>query len=79
MPREIHFNGRKPSKAQVLKRVRDLIKEGYGHIQVFWGENWLDFENIHGYWYGSGWIKDIGGQDLANLELNVYERRVQCS
>lgn len=73
MPREIHFNGRKPSKQQVLSRVRGLMREGHSHIQVFWGENWLDFENIHGYWHGSGWIKNICGQDLANFGLN--ERR----
>ena len=73
MSREIHFNGRKPSKAQVLKHVRLLMREGWNHIEVFWGENWLEFENIHGYWHGHGWIKDISGQDLANFDLN--ERR----
>jgi hypothetical protein len=49
------------------------MREGWNHIEVFWGENWLEFENIHGYWHGSGWIRDISGQDLANFELN--ERR----
>lgn len=73
MSREIHFNGRKPSKAQVLKHVRLLMREGWNHIEVFWGENWIEIENIHGYWHGSGWIRDISGQDLANFELN--ERR----
>lgn len=73
MSREIHFNGRKPSKAQVVRQVRRLMREGWYHIEVFWGENWISFENIHGYWHGQGWIRDISGQDLANFELN--ERR----
>lgn len=73
MSREIHFNGRKPSKQQVLKQVRLLMREGWSHIEVFWGENWIELENIHGYWHGHGWIRDISGQDLANFELN--ERR----
>jgi hypothetical protein len=77
MPREIHFNGRKPSKAQVLKHVRALIKDGWNDIQVYWGENRIEIENINGYWYGSGWIRGISGQDLANFELN--ERRSVCS
>jgi hypothetical protein len=56
-----------------MKHVRALIKDGWTDIQVYWGENRLEFEKIQGYWYGSGWIRNIGGQDLANLELN--ERR----
>jgi hypothetical protein len=49
------------------------MREGWRHIEVFWGENWIEIENINGYWHGSGWIRDISGQDLANFELN--ERR----
>jgi hypothetical protein len=70
MPREIHFNGRKPSKAQVLKHVRGLVKDGWTDIHVYWGENRIEIENIHGYWHGSGWIRGISGCDLANFELN---------
>lgn len=73
MSREIHFNGRKPSKAQVLTKVRKAMKEGADKIEVLWGENWIEIENVHGYWHGHGWIRDISGQDLANFELN--ERR----
>jgi hypothetical protein len=73
MPREIHFNGRKPSKAQVMKHVRGLVKDGWTDIHVIWGENRIEIENIHGDWYGSGWIRDISGQDIARFDLN--ERR----
>lgn len=69
----IIFTDRKPSKAQVLARVRKAMKEGAPVIEVLWGENWIEIENIHGYWHGRGWIRDISGQDLANFELN--ERR----
>ena len=65
MPREIHFNGRKPSKAQVMKHVRGLVKDGWTDIHVIWGENQIEIENINGYWYGSGWIRKMSGYDLA--------------
>jgi len=65
MPREIIFNGRKPSKAQVLKHVRTLVKDGWTYIHVYWGENRIEIENINGYWYGSGWIRKMSGYDLA--------------
>jgi hypothetical protein len=65
MPREIIFNGRKPSKAQVMKHVRGLVKDGWTDIHVIWGENRIEIENINGYWYGSGWIRKMSGYDLA--------------
>lgn len=74
MSREIHFKGRKPSKAQVLKHVRILIAEGWQHIEVFWGENWIELEKFNGYWHGSGWIRDISGADIASYELNQQGR-----
>ena len=67
------FSGRKPSKAQVVKKIKQAMREGADKIEVFWGENWIELENIHGYWHGHGWIRNISGQDLANFELN--ERR----
>ena len=72
----IIFTNRKPSKAQVLARVRSAMKDGATKMEVLWGENWIEIENVHGYWHGRGWIRDISGQDLANFELN--ERRSAC-
>ena len=69
----ITFDGRKPSKAQVLKKVRSAMAQGKKYMEVLWGENWIEIENVHGYWHGRGWIRNISGYDLANFELN--ERR----
>ena len=69
----IIFTNRKPSKTQLLARVRSAMKDGAHKIEVLWGENWIELENVHGYWHGHGWIRDPSGQDLANFELN--ERR----
>jgi hypothetical protein len=70
MPREIIFNGRKPSKQQIMKHVRALVRDGWTDIHVCWGENRIEIEKMYGDWYGSGWIRNISGSDLARFELN---------
>ena len=68
---EVTFShlGNKPSRKQVLNKVLAAIRSGASRIEVHWGENWLELDTTVGTWYGSGWIKDICGQDMAN-ELN---------
>ena len=66
---EFYFEGKKPSKAQVKKCAIQAIKEGYPLIEISWGENMINLENNLGFITGRGWIKNIGGDDLAN-ELN---------
>lgn len=66
---EFYFDGKKPSKAQVKKCAIQAIKEGYPLIEISWGENMINLENNLGFITGRGWIKNIGGDDLAN-ELN---------
>lgn len=66
---EFYFEGKKPSKAQVKKCAIQAIKEGYPLIEISWGENMINLENNLGRITGRGWIKNIGGDDLAN-ELN---------
>jgi len=66
---EFYFEGKKPSKAQVKKCAIEAIKQGYPLIEISWGENMINLENELGYITGRGWIKNIGGDDLAN-ELN---------
>lgn len=68
---EVTFShlGNKPSHKQVMGKVLTAIKAGASRIEVHWGENWLEFDNTFGTWYGNGWIKNICGQDMAN-ELN---------
>lgn len=74
----INFEGRKPSKAQVMRAIGKLLEsgEGYKSISVYWGENWIDldfYENAQA-WLGNGWIKEIGGDDIAK-ELNAIRKQ----
>jgi hypothetical protein len=66
---EFEFEGRRPSYKQVKACAIKAIKEGYPLISILWGENWISLENNLGEIRGRGWIKNIGGDDLAN-ELN---------
>lgn len=70
----ITFEKRKPSKAQVLAKVRSAMAQGKSYIEVFWGENWIELEKFNGYWHGSGWIRDISGTDIAVFDLNQQGR-----
>lgn len=68
---EHYFEGRKPSVKQVLKQVQEGIRQNVRAIEVSWGENMITLYRI-GYndqWHGSGWIKGIGGYDIAQ-DLN---------
>jgi len=68
---EYSFTGRKPSNAQVLKKINEGINEGNNYIQISWGENMITIERMHSkFWYGSGWIKNISGADLA-VKINA--------
>ena len=72
---EYDFTGRKPSITQVLKQVREGIRQNCRIIKISWGENWIDIERSYNglFWLGSGWIKNISGQDIAN-DLNDNRR-----
>jgi hypothetical protein len=67
----IEFTGKKPSKAQVLSKVKKLAANGITLIEVYWGENSLTLDKWgnNGKWYGHLWIKDISGDSIA-AELN---------
>jgi len=70
-----NFTGRKPSKAQVLNKAKQLEKLGADFIALAWGENWIDLtQDTNGNWSGIGWIKDIGGDWVAR-ELNHCPRK----
>ena len=74
-PKTISFTGRKPSKVQILAKIKPLAAAGETFIEVYWGENWLqlDKQGNNGNWYGHGHIKDIAADTLAK-ELNNSER-----
>lgn len=66
----IKFNGNKPSKAQIISKVKQLALRGSTFIEVFWGENWLTLDKqSNSSWYGHSWIKEISGESIA-AELN---------
>lgn len=67
----IEFKGKKPSKAQVMAKVKPLAASGASLIEVYWGENGLtlDKQGHNGSWYGWGWLKDIDADSIA-AELN---------
>jgi len=67
----IEFHNRKPSKPMVMKAIKAAIKQGHKAIDISWGENCLElvWHDRQLQWYGYGWIKNIGGDDIAH-ELN---------
>lgn len=67
--KQIEFSGRKPSKVQIMAKLKPALKTGETFIEVQWGENWITLEKLASGWLGYGWIKDISGDDLAR-ELN---------
>jgi hypothetical protein len=68
---EYEFHNRKPSKKQVMGCIDNAIKGDGKAVSVSWGENCLEviWHDRQLQWYGYGWIKNIGGDDIAH-ELN---------
>jgi hypothetical protein len=62
---EYNFTGRKPSNAQVLKKINEGINRGEDLIELYWGENSITLDKSNGMWHGWGWIRNISGADLA--------------
>ena len=67
---EQYFDGRKPSKNQVIQSIKRGTKQGHVDFEISWGENMVTLQkNNDNTWFGHGWIKNISGNDLAK-ELN---------
>jgi hypothetical protein len=77
-PIEIEFNNRKPSRAVIMRTLAEYLKHGAKSFDLRWGENWIeiDWHPNQDKWYGRGWIKEIGGDDIAT-ELNAMRREAQ--
>ena len=77
-PIEITFN-RKPSRAVIMRTIAEYLKQGAKCFTLTWGENWieLDYHPNQEQWYGSGWMKEIGGDDIAR-ELNEIRKQAQA-
>jgi hypothetical protein len=73
---DIEFKNRKPSRAVIMRTLAEYLKQGGKAFSITWGENWieLDFHPNQEQWYGSGWIKEIGGDSIAN-ELNEIRKQ----
>jgi hypothetical protein len=76
--KEVCFDGYKPSYAKVMRAVGVEISKGHTDIALHWGESSIDlyFDHRVKQWFGSGWIKDISGQDIAG-ELNEIRSEAQ--
>lgn len=68
---EYEFFNRKPSKSQINACIKNAMAQGSKAVAIILGENQidLDYHDSHRLWYGSGWIKNISGSDIAE-ELN---------
>jgi len=75
---DIEYNKRKPSKAVIMRTLAEYIKQGGKAFCITWGENCLelDWHPNHEQWYGRGWIKELGGDNLAK-ELNSMRKEAQ--
>jgi len=75
---DIEYKNRKPSRAVIMRTLAEYLKQGGKSFSIAWGENWieLDYHPNQEQWYGRGWIKDIGGDDLAQ-ELNQIRKQAQ--
>jgi hypothetical protein len=64
---EFYFEGRRPSKAQLQKHIKQALMRNEKRIQLSWGENMVELEkaNLIGAWVGWGWMKNISGDSLA--------------
>ena len=75
----IEYHKRKPSKAVVMRTLAEYLKQGGKCFSITWGENWidLDYNPNQEVWYGSGWIKDIGGDDIAQELNEIREQAIK--
>lgn len=73
---EIEYRNRKPSKAVVMRTIAEYLKQGAKQFDITWGENYICLRYWEGAkeWNGFGWIKDIGGDDIAQ-ELNAIRKQ----
>jgi hypothetical protein len=74
MTQSIAFKNRKPSRALVMRSIAEYLKKGITNFYLTWGENWIELQYHSGTWFGTGWIREIGGSDIAD-ELNALRKQ----
>jgi len=75
---EINYEKRKPSRAVIMRTIGEYLKHGHTDFDISWGENGIElkYEPTQEIWYGWGWIKDIGGADIAD-ELTAIRKKAR--
>lgn len=67
---QFEFIKRAPSKSQIMSHIKCAISDGHDTISLVWGENEIriekgSYDGVSGPWFGSGWIRTVGGDDIA--------------
>jgi hypothetical protein len=72
----IEYKNRKPGKAVIMRTLAEYLKQGGKSFEITWGENTIELQwhDNNKQWYGMGWIKGIGGGDIAS-ELNQIRKQ----
>ena len=73
---EIDYTKRKPSRAVIMRTIGEYLKQGAKNFTITWRENGIDltYHDKYRQWHGAGWIKDIGGDGIAQ-ELNDIRKQ----
>jgi hypothetical protein len=75
---DIEYKNRKPSRAVIMRTLGVYLEQGGKSFNIQWGENAieLDYHPNQKQWYGRGWIKEIGGDSIAN-DLNKIRKQAE--
>jgi hypothetical protein len=64
------FHNKRPSQKQVIGCLMNDLKAGDTLTEVIYGESSLTFQYEAGRWTGWGWIKKLGGDNIAQVLNN---------
>lgn len=75
---EFYFVGRRPSKAQLQKHIKQALLKNEHSIELSWGENMIQLEKqrMNNTWVGWGWMKNISGDELAKWMNDNFIQRI---
>jgi hypothetical protein len=80
---EEYFEGRKPSKSQLVRSIKRGLKQGYTDFELSWGENMINLQkNQDNTWFGWGWTRRVAhwGRNATSVgrELSKIGRSTFC-
>ena len=75
---EFYFTGRRPSKAQLQKHIKQALMRNEKRIKLSWGEHTLELEkaNLINAWVGWGFMKSIDADSLACWMNENFMQRI---